>query len=486
MAGVFDFGDHYLRVKQFEAEKAERDQRLQWEREERAARQAKQTKIDAALDRVRGLSTDGVVEQGVGDLSAGGIQQVMASGYGGTTGAPAAQELAVDNYREMQRGLRAPGATPQTQVAATQALGLAQTGPKTRKAKESEIMGAAGDALLAAGDMSGWVGMRERATNARYGEGLTAGYKAFDDLRASGGLTKFLDELSANGEVKGGFSVMRHTTGTGKEARTSEYIVYDPEGKGQPVRVDMDDARHIFALRQLMDVDPARAHAELRGMKDEQRKLAMQMLDIQFKGAGLNNDVRHKQDTMAFQRDVENRRAGIAERELALRNREIGARIGAIERAQWQPEQYVDEQGNVRVFDVNRAGRTPDFRERAMPPGLKPYKPSPELRVNQDGSVQRGGVLYLQDPKNPGAYVPAKFPGASALDRALEGDKGASMAGMRPITQRDLEIAAVDPSRLERVSKRGLFGGVTYMYRDPATGKEYSLEDYEAIQNAPR
>lgn len=439
------------------AEQAEREQRMSWERDDRARGLARQTKIDAAMDRVSSLSNDGVVEQGAGDLSANGIQQVMASGYGGATGMQAAQELGADAYREAQRGMRAPAATPQTEAASKQALGLATGGPKMRKAKESELMSAAGDAALARGDMAGWAGLRERVKNEQYGEGLASGYKAFDEMQASGGLPKYLEELSKDGSVKGGFTMMDYTTGEGKDAKTSKYIVYDPEGKGAPVKVDMDDARHIFALRHTMEVDPQRAHAELRAMKGEQRKLAMQMLDIEFKGAGLRNDVTYKQDTLGFQRDVEQRRAAQADREFAAnnahRNRMFGLQEKQVEDGRWKPIGPNEDGTGLSMWS-----NTGEFKTVTAPKGVDTRtffpKQASKVRYNENTGFYEGPdgtPVARHDPNSPGGMGPRDIPAIP---------KG----GLRAMTRAGVDAAIVT---------KGQDGVVRKLWRTP----EGDLED---------
>ncbi len=494
MAGVFDFGDHYLKVKQFEADQKRLAERDAWEREDRASRQAKQRKVDEAVNRVRGMSTDGVVEQGAGDLTAGGIQHVLANGYGATTGTAAVQELAGDSYREMQRGMRAPGAPAQPAPTAP-VLGLAQNGPVTRKARESEIMGAAGDALLAAGDMSGWVGMRDKAKSARYSEGLAQGYKQFDQLHSSGQLSSFLDELNQNGGVRGGFSTMKYTVGEGKDAKQVEYLVYDPEGKGAPTRVDLDDARQIFAIRSLMDVDPERAQAELRALKGEQRKLAMQMLDIQFKGAGLRNDVTksvHSADMdvkgqalreRTFEEDSKLRRQG-----LSLQREGLGLRRQEMESQDWMPIGATEDDRGLTFF--NR--RTAAVESRRLPQGqsgkdlfarITGSRPQAGTKVHDGGIIQRGEQLFAPGPD--GKYAELKL-GPSALDLAMKADREEPAGGLNPgpkgltpFTREDL--APPDTTRMQREAKRGLLGGITYVYRDPNTGKAYSLQEYNRL-----
>ncbi len=289
--------------KRREAEMAEREQRMGWEREDRARINKERTDTDNAFARLRGMQTDGIVTEGAGDLSAGGIQMVRDQGYGATQGNAAVQEMAGDFARENARFATA-GVGSTTPNVDTQVRGLAVNGPKSRAAKESDTYGALMDIAAARKDAGAYAGAMTAKKGAQYSEGLADGYKAFDQLQASGGLEGYLKQLSADGGVSGGFSTMDYTVGTGKDARKSKYIVYDPEGKGSPVKVDMDDARQIFAIRHTMEIDPVRAQAELRALKGDQRKLAMQMLDIQFKGAGLNNDVQNR----TFSQDMEERK----------------------------------------------------------------------------------------------------------------------------------------------------------------------------------
>lgn len=55
-------------------------------------------------------------------------------------------------------------------------------------------------------------------------------------------------------------------------------------------------------------------------------------------------------------------------------------------------------------------------------------------------------------------------------------------AGERPNVTRGMPAReAVDPARLVRTAKRGLMGGVEYVYQDPATGKTYSTEQYNQL-----
>lgn len=166
------------------------------------------------------------------------------------------------------------------------------------------------------------------------------------------------------------------------------------------------------------------------------------------------------------------------------------------EASNWGTEQYIDKDGNISVYDVNRKSKTPDFRLRTMPPGLKPYnpRPVPELKVNPDGSVIQGSDLFVPDPKTPGKYVKASGFGPSALDLALKNYKGGEgqPGGLDPtgFVPSSTKYNITAPSTTQfvgpadnfiRTSKRGLFGGLSYEYLDPVSGKTFSMDEYNRM-----
>jgi hypothetical protein len=54
---------------------------------------------------------------------------------------------------------------------------------------------------------------------------------------------------------------------------------------------------------------------------------------------------------------------------------------------------------------------------------LKKPDADTKLTVNPDGTVTKGGALYVPDPNKPGAYKPAEGLGQSALDKAIAATK---------------------------------------------------------------
>lgn len=67
---------------------------------------------------------------------------------------------------------------------------------------------------------------------------------------------------------------------------------------------------------------------------------------------------------------------------------------------------------------VKQAQMATAMRKPMSLPDARP--PAPDVKINQDGSVIKDGVLYVPNPKKPGEFMPAKGLGPSALDKALE------------------------------------------------------------------
>jgi len=466
-----------------EAQEAEyrrqlQDEQMQWAREDRAYRDSERKRVSDARSALEN-TISGMDTSSQRDIAAAGYTpDQIATGIAAQGGAKQFAEQAARYQNDFDSSDLADSG-----AAARAAQGLPIKGPGVNPAtvkapRKSELAGARARYALAMGqDPGAALADQEKAQGE---ERMKDWFAQFSHLSPKG----LLEHPMLAGMLNGNPAV-RGAVGLAKDGKT--FIVADYNGSGTAEEFSRDELMQA-AYQKFLESEGRVPESIALGLGRTDRKRARNREDVQDANKG---------QELAYGMNMGNRRFDLSEREfvannayrnraLGLHEREVGARVSAAERANWQPEQYVDDQGNVRIYDVNRTGKTPDFRERTMPAGLKPYRPSPELKVNQDGSVQRGGMLFTPDPKKPGAFIAAQFPGESALDKALQGDKGSSMAGMRRITQADLELAAIDPGRLQRTAKRGFFGGLTYVYKDPATGKEYSADEFDAIQQAPR
>lgn len=181
---------------------------------------------------------------------------------------------------------------------------------------------------------------------------------------------------------------------------------------------------------------------------------------------------------------------------VALTREQVGiqrAQLGASQRQNNKPDYALMEDANGNAVMVDkRALKTDANGVVALPQGLRLPRKNQGMEVNADGSVIHNGQLYVPDPKVQGKFVPAKGIGLSAVDKALEAYL-AKPTGMGPVTNGSFtpiprqNITARtpagygNPENFERRSSRGLFGGVSYEYYDPSTGKSLSTAEYNRL-----
>lgn len=244
--------------------------------------------------------------------------------------------------------------------------------------------------------------------------------KEFDAL-GDDGVAKWMEKHSLNSDIPM----------YGTPEKNGKYTMFV---QGRPsVQLSRAEMRQLYVAEGLMDENPMEALKILEAGSDKLRSLAKDLGDFQIRAMTANNQAVHHQ--AVDERGVESLKNDRAR--LGMERERLGIARGQAERANWMPEQYVDKDGNVRVFDVNRRGAQPQFQERTMPEGLKPYNPRPpaEIRVNPDGSVTRGSELFVPDPKRPGAYMPAQGLGPNATEQALQKFlQGRDQQGGQPTT----------------------------------------------------
>lgn len=454
------------------AEIADRKKRRAWEEEDRAARAAKQSKIDEAFSRMRGLSTTGVVEQGAGDLTAGGIQQVMDSGYGGTTGVAAAQELGVDSYREAQRGLRAPAAAPDSAAQSVglaqngPQLGLAQNGPRTRAARKSEIYGALMDVATHREDAGG------------YAAALTQREGALDDELIAG------VKLPKIGTPE--FSAMTDSLVTKLNAEHKTVTFGEPDKNGmRQVAIVTKTGKALFeTLSSAEQLKLAQANA----LMERNPTRAMQMIESVNKnlaeaiarenGLTLNvgkegNDAAYRGGMMDATRTHQDRMFANDSARLGLARREADARAAAAERANWVPETYTDKDGNIVVMDVNRSGKTPQFKQRDMPAGLKPYNPR-----------ERGGPQKIEPEGTAMMHPEYGYVLTDGMGGFVDGKHGVMPAERgKLLTSAGVPVGAVEQLQWSETGDAVVFGGKAYLARDPQDMRTLAAEVRRLARN---
>ena len=169
------------------------------------------------------------------------------------------------------RGLAMPKAAPMQQ--------------EYRPASDMEINRAAAGLAAAKGDVAGLETLRTSRKGIEYETGykkhLDDWNKMDDEARS-----QLINKLSLDSNVKGFGSWV---PGKGKQ---QGYMNYLPPG-GDPIKLSANEARELYALGNLMEVDPMRARTEMEKVSDKVRAVAAQAFEAQTKGVTANNTAVH-------------------------------------------------------------------------------------------------------------------------------------------------------------------------------------------------
>ncbi len=319
----------------------------------------------------------------------------------------------------------------------------------------------------ARGDVTGMEALRTSRKGIQYDEGLKKHYNdwnAMDDAAKS----ELINKLSLDQNVRGFGSWV---AGKGKQAG---YMNYLPPN-GDPIKLSAKEAGDLYALTNLMEVDPTRARAEMDKVSDKVRAVAAQAFDAQTKGVTANNTATH----------YANQDANDAARTGALRNYYNRPQLGNF-------REFQNDKGEVVMVDVtglkaNSDGTIP------IPTGLKPRtaKPeySPKIYAETVKAFTEAG-MPLPDAQMAADQHFGRGPAAGGgIDSKLQALNKNAAASKAPQIVRKGENVATDPGRpvqspledFTRESERGMFGGVNYYYRDPLTNRKYSVDEYNKL-----
>lgn len=164
---------------------------------------------------------------------------------------------------------------------------VAPTGiqPTYRPATDLELNGLKSSLAAARGDVQGMETLRLARKGIEYDEGYKkhiADWKAMPDKERS----ELIEKLSYDTGVKG-FGTW--TPGQGKQAG---YMTYLPP-RGDSIKLSNKDAGEIYALINLMSIDPTRARGELDKVSDKVRAVAAQVFSAEHQGVTANNQATH-------------------------------------------------------------------------------------------------------------------------------------------------------------------------------------------------
>lgn len=326
--------------------------------------------------------------------------------------------------------------------------------------------------------------------------------------------SSYVKDYDPNDEEKVGVGIRHMNTNDGivtvgepdkKGYRDMSYV--DSDGKGKFAKLSPSEQAQVYAAAQMMGDYPEESIAKIRDVNKELGDALARRNSSVTGVTGANNTVNNlrNDDTRADKTLASQEQYRKDQNALGwARIQQDGAHQAAVRGGiRAQGRQYQVEDGNGRRglftptrFDKDGLALLPDGYRYVTEDGQGGRGGADAgLKVNSDGSVIQNGVLYV--PGADGTYKPAKGLGPSALDKALGALKagggvpapergmpfiGEPSPGFRFASQQEMRSQpAVNPDNLERVSKRGMFGGVNYEYLDRATGKSYSVDEYNQM-----
>jgi hypothetical protein len=227
-----------------------------------------------------------------------------------------------------------------------------------KPASERELLGLQGNLAAARGDIAGLqtLGAQGKALDKK--DRLKKFMSEFSSLKDEELVNhpRLRSLLNDNPKMKGS---------VGYDPKSKKFIVTDYEGSGSAESMSRADI--MDAAMQLFDESEGEYGAAV------ERGVARGNRTYQRSREGMADNLNATRTAHGM--NVADEQLGIARGQLGISQQRLGIDKQNADRSQWMPEQYVDAQGNVKIFDVNRhAPGKPQFIERQMPAGLKPMK----------------------------------------------------------------------------------------------------------------
>ena len=466
-------------------------------REEEAARQAEAHKIqmdaarrqqriagetDDAFAALNTLNTVGVAQAPGTGLSPQSVQAIAGGELRGLgSGEQGVRDTAGMFQREMGR-YPPPPAAP-----GAPATGLprydAQAPVDFRPATEIEQEQALGRVSAAQRDVAGLRASTERQTK----------------LRKKDADGKFMTQLLADMKDPSKFA-QKYGARANKDGSVDGFLTFDPN-KGQFVVAtkegvteldQMDTILQVLAARELGEgnVDKgmelmlkATERTDARYDKEYNRALEVAKANMQlyFKGLEAKNDDAR---TAAY-------RAGIAARgkgerevppELLKQMNDIAVKLGD---RNLPPAERAALTAQLRAFQGQAATHLGKTLGMPVPPNRdEDMKQAVELVKAGAAKTLSEAMLQIQSARsgvNPADEAVARLQQMNANAGAARNQPIPRTNVTAPMPMREIRPGASRPEDFLRTAKRGLFGGLRYVYVDPATGEEYSVEEYDQL-----
>lgn len=480
MAGPFNFADTLIAQGRWQAEQNRQDERMAWERADRAYRDSERKRTSdarSALENtIAGMDTSSQRDIG----AAGYTPDQIATGVAAQGGARAFADQVARYQNDFDSSDLATGGAGE-RVAAGLPLQGSKVNPAAVKApRKSELAGARAKYALAMGQDPGAALADQDAAVTQ--ERMRDWFGQFSHLSNEGLMEHPMlrGMLNDNGAVKGA---------VGLSPDGKNFVVADYDGSGKAEYLSRDELMQA-AYQKFLESEGRVPESIALGVGRSDRRRARNREDVRDTNEGRK---------LAFDMNTGNRKLGLAEQELAdnrnfrsqslgLQREGLGLRRAEADGANWSAIGASEDDRGLLYF--NKQTRKTEVQP--LPPGVSAKdlfarvtgaRPAADVKVHDGGIIQRGGQLFSPGPD--GKYSELRL-GPSALDQALAADRGAPAGGLDPGPKglvpfgRD-DLNPPDTSRMQRVAERGMLGGVSYVYRDPATGKTYSTQEYNSL-----
>lgn len=396
MAGAFQSGFQMGQAGYQQAiDNLDREERRKQEAEERALRMAHmQEGLDATRRQtVREKEIDALTQQltspNAGNYTLGGPaysglrmpQQVDAEGQIPVTRLTASSGM--DDGR-----LRMPAASVGAAPASGLRASISSAAPATFN--QAPTRGAAEDILgriaLLKGDSGGF---RQSQINRRTMEDEDLFTNKFKEYNGS-------PEQIASTAAYLNQNSRRLTMGRPDKNGLVSLSVVKGDGTAEFLNLSKPEQARLYAAGHLLESNPFKALEMIANVNKDLAAAVAADNGLQVNLAGNTNDVASKSATISHQ-ERQDKNDAARTNALSKHYDALTERYKKeLEASNWGTEQYIDKDGNLRVFDVNRKGRVPDFRERTLPGGMRPYnpKPAPEVMTMKD-FVETFGEQYI-------------------------------------------------------------------------------------------
>lgn len=234
-----------------------------------------------------GLVTSGTQTGNTSGMSDDSARMLYTGAGGGAKGQQAVDDMAsISNAENVRFGLGAKQYQTSSTVApdGQAATGLAPT-VTTKAASPAELARARANMFAIQQD---WKGHEQALGEVRkydYDEGF-AKHSADWNSMPDAAKTELIHKLSDDTGVRG---YGTWVPGKGKQAGYMNYMAPGAD----PVKLSNTEAGQLYALTNLMQVDPGRARAEMDSVSDKVRLVAQSAFEAQTKGVTANNTATH-------------------------------------------------------------------------------------------------------------------------------------------------------------------------------------------------